>query len=232
MLLVDLHIPVTTAVVGVLLRRGRVHKALARMRADTTSTTILVVMVLVRINRSLDFLLAASAFGAKAKAKTTSTRQQNQDCHGNKNLRVAAVTAVILATDRDAVNALETDLETKLGLGGSLLQYTLNGRVGIYRNFIVVNLLLLLSRPRIGARRRRVAGVTTVGAELGMREAFPKAKMATPSTRRSPGLMSVKNFDWSCVLTLQIPLSRQTLSVKGSATALVMVSESVAVPSG
>jgi hypothetical protein len=37
-------------------------------------------------------------------------------------------------------------------------------------------------------------------------------------------LSSVKNLDRSWVLTLQIPLSRQILSVKGSATPFVMVS--------
>jgi hypothetical protein len=45
-------------------------------------------------------------------------------------------------------------------------------------------------------------------------------------------MVSVKNLDRSWVLTLQIPLSRQTLLIKGSVTALGMVSESVPEPVG
>jgi hypothetical protein len=86
----------------------------------------------------------------------------------------------------------------------------------------------------MGARGRRTAGVepSIVRAELKMIGAFSIARMATPSTRRSPGLVSLKNLHRSSDLTLQIPLSWQTLWVRGSATALVIVSQSVAVPSG
>jgi hypothetical protein len=97
-------------------------------------------MVLVHNNL---FLLTFSAFGAKPKPKTASAGQQNQDYHGNTNRWVATATAIILTIDRDAVDTLEADLETKLGLGGSILQHTLRRGVNNYRNFIVVIRLLL-----------------------------------------------------------------------------------------
>jgi hypothetical protein len=54
----------------------------------------------------------------KNKTQNRIRRPTKLDYHGNHNWRAATATAVILATG-DAIDALEADLETKLGLSGS-----------------------------------------------------------------------------------------------------------------
>jgi hypothetical protein len=73
LLLVEWHSPgTTTTVVRGLAGRDRVHEALARVRADTGGTTV---VVLVLVDNSL--FPAVSAFGAKTKPKTASGDQPN-----------------------------------------------------------------------------------------------------------------------------------------------------------
>jgi hypothetical protein len=169
------------AVADVLARGSSVHRGLARISANAGVATVgiedLFSLGTVGIDEGILRL------GAKEKAMSYSASQQKQDYHGKNNCQAAI--AVILPTEI-TIDALKADLETKLGLSAYILQHTLRCESATAETtetpdsslFCWVAMKALTSSPvsrqRIKARRRR-------GEELGMSDAFPKAKMATPS---------------------------------------------------
>jgi hypothetical protein len=105
------------AVVEGLVRVGRVHGGLAWMRVDAGVAVVV-------IHDILGLLLVVS-FREEEKPSTAPAGQQNQNNHGTNNRRAAIATCAILDVGiREAVDAHEADVETKLGF--RLLQPTLH----------------------------------------------------------------------------------------------------------
>jgi hypothetical protein len=104
----------------------------------------------------LRVLLAVSP-RADNETKAASSGQQNQDNCGINDRRTTIATAALIAYF--TIDALEADLETKLGLVLSILQYPLR-RVSSYRNHgntrlvsVVVVVAVVVKVPLLGSHK-------------------------------------------------------------------------------